>query len=222
MEPRWRTPRYSATAGISAVALWVAGVVIAGGGHLGLPGGLPEEPADAVLAFYQSNLDRISLGAWLFMLGSVAFTCFAVSLAREITDREGSSLQALASVTGATTGVLTLGMASGGLVAVLGVDSLEAATAQALNAVEAVFFIAAEMSAAVYCASIGVLALRANTLPRWWAVLTLVLAGWLFLLPIGWIGLLVGIPVWVLSGSLLQLARRQAPTTSTPSPLPSV
>lgn len=195
-----KTHMRAGTAGLLAVALWGAGVLVTGGGHLGLPGGLPEEPASDVLDFYTVNADRLSLGAWLFLLGSAAFVWFTVSLATAMRADEdtASGSGGVAVVAAGTTGALLLGMGSGGLVAALGAASLEASAAQALNAMEAVFFVAAQMSAMLMCASLALVAARTSALPRWWSRSTMVLAIWLAILPIGWVGLLVGVPVWTL------------------------
>jgi hypothetical protein len=183
--------------GIAAVALWGAGVLIAGGGHLGLPGGLPEEDSGAVHDFYSSHADRVTLGAWVFMLGSLCFAVFAASVVRRVR-RSDTALVSVATVAGIATGLLATGVAAGGLVAALEISSISADTAQSLNAVEAVFFVNTEMAAAGFFVSVGMLALRTSLLPRWWAVITVLLGAWLAFLPIGWVGLLVGVPAWTL------------------------
>lgn len=68
-----RVERLSGVAGVLAVVLWVVGVAAIGGGHVGIPGGIPEEGADEVLAHFRDNADAVVSGSWLFMLGSLAF-----------------------------------------------------------------------------------------------------------------------------------------------------
>ena len=98
-------------------------------------------------------------------------------------------------------------MPAGGLVAALAADDIGASTAEALNAAELVFFLAAELSAIVLVAGAAVVVLRTAMLPRWWAYASILLAVWLLIAPIGWIALLAGVPLWtaVTSGMLLRV-----------------
>ncbi|MGH3948300.1 MAG: hypothetical protein ACRDSE_04130 [Pseudonocardiaceae bacterium] len=203
-----RAERVSALAGVLAVLLWVGGVVLIGGGHVGLPGGIPEERADEVLSHFQGNADAAVSGGWLFMLGSLAFLWFIGILRGRLIRAEGGA-ETFASIVfagGVATGVLALGIPTGGVVAALGVDQLGASEAAALNALEATFFIGAELAAIVLLAAAAVVALRTAVLPRWWAGISILLAVWLAIGPIGWIGVLAGIPVWTITTSLI-LAR---------------
>jgi hypothetical protein len=200
-----RLERVSALAGVLAVVLWAAGVAIIGGGHLGLPGGVPEESADAVLAHFRENEDAVVSGGWLFMLGSLAFLWFAGILRGRLVGAEGGTgtFASIAFAGGVATGVFALGIPSGGVVAALGVDQIGAPEAAALNALEAAFFIGAELSAIVLLAASAVIALRTAALPRWWAAASILLAVWLVIGPIGWLGLLAGLPAWTVVTSVM-------------------
>jgi hypothetical protein len=200
-----RVERVSALAGILAVLLWVAGVAMVGGGHVGLPGGVPEEGADEVLAHFRDNADAVVSGGWLFMLGSLAFLWFAGLLRGRLVRAESGAgtFASIAFAGGVATGVFALGIPTGGVVAALGVDQIGASEAAALNALEAAFFIGTELSAIVLLAAAAVVALRTAALPRWWAGASILLAGWLAIGPIGWMAVLVGLPVWTITTSLL-------------------
>ena len=200
-----RLERFSALAGVLAVVLWGVGIAVIGGGHLGLPGGLPEESADEVLAHFRENEDAVVSGGWLFMLGSLAFLWFAGILRGRLAGAEGGrgTFASIAFAGGVATGVFALGIPTGGVVAALGVDQIGAPEAAALNALEATFFIGAEFSAIVLLAAAAVVALRTAVLPRWWAAVSILLAVWLVIGPIGWIGLLVGLPAWTLVTSVM-------------------
>jgi hypothetical protein len=200
-----RMERFSALAGVLAVVLWGVGVAIIGGGHVGLPGGVPEEGADEVLAHFRENEDAVVSGGWLFMLGSLAFLWFAGILRGRLLRAEGGAgtFASIAFAGGVATGIFALGIPTGGVVAALGVDQIGAPEAAALNAVEAAFFIGAELSAIVLLAATAVVALRTAALPRWWAGASILLAVWLVIGPIGWIGLLAGLPIWTLVTSLI-------------------
>lgn len=212
-----REKQFSVTAGIAAVVLWVVGVLLIGGGHLGFPGGLPEEAAGDVLTFYVTDADRITTGSWVFMLGALCFIWFVTQLASRLAAgaagpaTEGAAR--LASATGVVTGVLVLLSAASGLVTALGAEHLDAAAAQALDAVGGVFFVGAEMAGVVLLGSLALLARRTAALPRAWSTASLILALWLAVLPIGWVGLIAGVPLWTLATVTL-LARRPAPQRS--------
>lgn len=203
-----RVERVSALAGVLAVLLWVGGVTLIGGGHVGLPGGIPEEGAEEVLVHFQGNADAVVSGSWLFMLGSLAFLWFTGILRSRLLRAEGGAgtFASIAFAGGVATGVFALGLPAGGVVAALGVDQLGASEAAALNALEAAFFIGAELSAIVLLAASAVVALRTAVLPRWWVGMSILLAVWLAIGPIGWIGVLAGIPLWTITTSLI-LAR---------------
>lgn len=200
-----RVERLSGVAGVLAVVLWVVGVAAIGGGHVGIPGGIPEEGADEVLAHFRDNADAVVSGSWLFMLGSLAFLAFAGILRGRLARAEGGAgtFTSIAFAGGIATGVFALGIPAGGVVAALGVDHIGASEAAALNAMEAVFFIGTELSAIVLLAAAAVVALRTAVLPRWWAGASILLAVWLVIGPIGWIAVLAGLPVWTIATSLM-------------------
>ena len=202
-----RVERYAALTGVLAVLLWASGVAAIGGGHVGLPGGIPEEGPAEVLAHFRENTDAVVSGGWLFMLGSIAFLAFAGMLRGRLARAEGGAgtFTSIAFTGGIATGVFALGIPAGGVVAALGVDHLGASEAAALNAMEAVFFIGTELSAIVLLVAASIVALRTAVLPRWWAAAGLVLAVWLVIGPIGWIAVLAGLPVWTIATSLMLL-----------------
>lgn len=206
--------RFSAMTGAAAVALWVVGVLVIGGGHVGFPGGLPEESAEDVLAFYTAETDRATMGSWAFMLGAVFFMWFLARLSAALSmgrpDPATGSRTRLATGAGIATGTLLLLTGAAALVTALGAPSLDAAAAQALDGVAGVFFVGAEMTAVVLLASLALLARRTGALPRAWSAVTLGLAAWLAVLPIGWVGLIVGVPLWTL-GTVALLVRPGAP-----------
>jgi hypothetical protein len=208
-----RLERFSALAGLLAAALWTIGVAMIGGGHLGLPGGIPEESADDVLAHFRQNEDAVVSGGWLFMLGSLAFLWFVGILRGRLLRAEGGTgtFSAIAFAGGIATGVFALGIPAGGVVAALGIDELGASEAAALNALEAAFFIGTELAAIVLLAASAAVAIRTAAFPRWWATVSLLLAVWLVIGPIGWLGVLVGLPAWTLitSAVLFRAPRRE-------------
>lgn len=205
--------RLSALAGLAAVLLWTVGVVAIGGGHVGVPGGIPEEGSREVLAHFRTNEDAAVSGGWLFMLGSLAFLWFVGVLRSRLLRAEGGegTFASLAFAGGVATATFAVGIPAGGVVAGLGAGELGAAETAALNALEAAFFIGAELSAIVLLAGAAAVALRTGALPRWWAAGSIALAVWLAIGPIGWVGVLVGLPVWTALTSVLLVRTSGAP-----------
>jgi len=203
-----RLERLSMLAGIMAVVFWVAGMMMSRGEHIGIPGGLPEEGADQVLTYFRDNEDSVLVGSWLFMLGSLFFLWFVGHLRTRLSIATTPAFATIALCGGVATAIFALGMPIGGLVATLGVGEIEAATAQALNAVEAVFFIGAQLTAVVLLTATAIVWLQTSSAPTWWSWATMLLALWLLILPIGWIGLLIGLPVWTIGTSAMLLRQR--------------
>jgi hypothetical protein len=207
-----RFERVSPLAGILAVALWVAGFAIAGRDHIGIPGGVPEEGGEETLAYFRENADAVQAGSWVFMIGSLLFILFTGVLRRRLLIAEGGggTFAAIAFAGGVATGVFLLGMPAGGLVAALAADDISASTAEALNGVELVFFLGAELVAIVLLTASCVVSLRTHAFPRWWAGASIVLAAWLLIAPIGWVGLLVGVPAWAIVTAILLVREPRA------------
>jgi hypothetical protein len=65
------------------------------------------------------------------------------------------------------------------------------------------FFIGAELTAALLIATVGTLFIRTRVLPVWLGWASLVVALWLLIPPIGWAGLLLGVPLWTILVSVL-------------------
>jgi hypothetical protein len=200
-----RFERVSALAGIGAVVLWVLGIAMTGANHVGLPGGLLEEGAEETLAYFRENEGAVMGGSWIFMIGSLFFLWFVGILRTRLLHAEGGSgvFASIAFGGGLATGIFALAMPTGGLATVLGIEHISAQTAHALNAVESMFFIAAELAAIVLVAATAIVTVRAQAFPRWWAWAGILLAVWLVVGPIGWLGLLIGLPIWTLVTSAM-------------------
>lgn len=68
-----------------------------------------------------------------------------------------------------------------------------------------IFFICAELAAVLPLGVLAVVAWRTRVLPRWWAAFSGLVAGVLLVGPIGWIGLIFGLPIWTFGTSLFVL-----------------
>jgi Na+/H+ antiporter NhaD/arsenite permease-like protein len=78
-----------------------------------------------------------------------------------------------------------------------------------------VFFICAELAAILPLGIVALVAWRTRVLPRWWAAFSGFVAIVLLIGPIGWAGLIFGLPIWTLGTSLFVLLRSPGRMRST-------
>jgi hypothetical protein len=108
------------------------------------------------------------------------------------------------------------------MAAALANEELSGDAALALTNLPDMFFLGAELSAALLLAAAGLLFIRTRVLPAWLGWLTLVIALWLLILPIGWAGLLLGFTLWTVLVSVLLWLRPAGEPVATRPPEPSV
>ena len=193
-----------ALAGPLTVALWVVGIILI------TKNGPPEHATGSqILAWYKSDADSITLGAWLFMLGCLGFVTFVSGLRVRLVEAAGraSQLPALALAGAAMAGIC--GMLTAGVDLAGGIDKndIDPATAATFHHSVDLFFVGAELAAILPLAAFAIVVWRTRMLPRWWAafagfVVVVLVAG-----PIGWLGLIFGVPIWTLGTSLFVLLR---------------
>lgn len=212
---RWE--RYAPWTGVLAVALWVLGFVILMSSGMVAQDATPEE----VLAHHQTNGGPLIAGSLMFMLGTLAFVWFLGSLTTSLRFAEGGSgrVASIAFGGGLAMAVCALLLPSGGVTIALGAATMSATSADALRHLPGVFFIGVELFAAILVGATGLVALRTAALPRLFAWLSLLLALILLIPPIGWAGVLLGVPLWTLGVSLL-LARTAGTSVQAGATLP--
>lgn len=185
--------RYTPLAGALAVVLWVVGIII---GESAVDDGSP----GTLLASYRNEEGQILLGGFLWLLGTFFFFWFLGSLRSRLraTEDRDTRVTSVAYAGGVAAGVFGFAMPGPDMSAAIadGAD-LSAPAATAINVIADVFFIGAEMSAAVLLAAVGLLALR-GAFPRWVGWVSLFVALVLIVLPIGWAGLIFAFPLWML------------------------
>ena len=193
-----------ALVGPLSVALWVVGIIL-----INKNGPAEHATGAQILAWYKSDSDSIVLGAWLFMLGCIGFVTFVAGLRVRLTEAagRGSQLPMLALVgagMAAVCGMLTAGVDLGG-----GIDKndISPAIAAVFHHSVDIFFVGAEMAAILPLAAVAILAWRTRVFPRWWAAFAGLVAVVLLVGPIGWLGLIFGVPLWTLGTSLFVLLR---------------
>jgi len=195
--PRW--------AGVVAVALWIVSVLSSSGA----PG---ENASEAeYLAYIQESADRIILGGSVFMLGCVAFLCFAVVLRERLAAAEGGSrmLSNLAFLGAAVVGAFMMLTPGPEIAAAITAEEQEVSTsaAAAMRMLPEAFLVAAALSAILLMLGSGLVALRTRVFPKAWAWFSLLLVPLLVIPQIGWAALLLGLPVWVLVTTVFLVRR---------------
>jgi hypothetical protein len=199
---RWE--RYAPWTGALAVVLWVVGFLV-----LASPGFVAQDATpEQALAYHQTNGGPLIAGSLTFMLGTLAFVWFLGSLAASLRSAEGGvgRVASIAFGGGLAMAVCALLLPAGGVTIALAAGTMSATSADALRHLPGVFYIGVELFAAVLVGATGLVALRTAVLARWLAWLSLVLALVLLIPPVGWAGVLIGIPVWTLL-ACLQLTR---------------
>lgn len=204
-----RIARWGPFAGFGTVALLVVGVFA---GAFGGPA--PNEGSGQEwLDYFRDDETRIYVGSTIFLLGIVLFLWFLGSLRIALRAAEGTSgyWSPVAFGAGIASATLLALIVVPGLGGALSTDALEPAAAQSLGLLTFVFFIAAQLFTAVLLAATALAALTTRVLPAWlaWASLAVAIV---LVTPIGFLGILIGLPLWVLAVSLVlwQRGRRAA------------
>ena len=193
-----------ALVGPLTIVLWVVGIIL-----INKNGPAEHATGSQILAWYKSDSDSITLGAWLFMLGCLGFVTFVSGLRVRLADAAGraSQLPMLALVGAAMAGLS--GMLTAGVDLAGGIDKndIDPATAAAFHHSVDIFFVGAELAAILPLAAVALVAWKTRVLPRWWAAFSALVAVVLLIGPIGWLGLIFGVPLWTLGTSLFVLLR---------------
>ena len=205
---RQKPERWAAYAGVLAVVLWIVGIIVQESGSTPADGASDAE----YLAHIQDDTNSILTGGWIFMLGCLAFLVFGIVLRDRLAAAEGGSrlFTNIAFVGALAVGVFGLLVSGPEIAAAISSDDISASTAGALSHLGDAFFVAAELSAILLMLGTGMVALRTGLLPKWFAWFGFLLAIVLVIGPIGWAGLIFGLPLWVL-GTTFFLVRREAP-----------
>jgi hypothetical protein len=196
--------RIALVAGPLAVALWIVGLVVQNSGSK-----IPHHATDAqLLAWVQHNKNTITVAAFVFIVGCVAFLWFASILRTRLASAEGDDHTFSTLVFGASVAMTALGMGTqADIVTAINPNSVSAATAGAMHNIGDLFFIGAEVSLFAVLVGTAIVAFRTAVLPKWWASLGALVGVVALIGPIGWAALTFGFPVWLL-GTTVFLARK--------------
>lgn len=191
-----------ALVGPLTVVLWVVGIIL-----INRNGPAEHATGAQILAWYKSDSDSITLGAWLFMLGCLGFVTFVAGLRVRLTEAAGqaSQLPGLALAGAAMAGVCGMLTAAVDLAGGIDKNDIDPAIAAVFHHSVDIFFVGAELAAVLPLAAVAIVAWRTRVLPRWWAAFAGLVAIVLVAGPIGWLGLIFGVPLWTLGTSLFML-----------------
>ena len=177
--------------GVVAVALWIVGLVVG----QALPSNLPSHASDQqVLAWVQANSGDVVAGAWLFMVGCVAFAAFVVLLRSRLPEGTPRTMLYTGAVMAAVGGLLT----QADFVTGINKTEISPSAAAALHNLGDLGFSAAELSLVLVFAGVAGLAFSARALPRWWGALCTLFAVVALIGPIGWTMVIFGTPLFTL------------------------
>ena len=212
---RWGWERLAALAGVVAVALWVIGILIQE--STDMPG--DEPTGDQVLAWYSGDENGILAGGFVFMLGALFFLIFLGALRVRLRGAEGPTgfLTAIGYTAGLGAGFFLLMLPSADMAGALSNDELTGDAALAVNSLGDMFFIGAELLGALMLVIVGLLFIKTRVLPAWLGWASLVLALVMLIPPIGWAGLLLGLPLWTVLTSVLLWMRPAAELSPPPT-----
>jgi len=196
-----------ALVGPLSVALWIVGIVL-----IDRNGPADHATGSQILAWYKADSDTVVLGAWLFMLGCLGFVTLVAGLRVRLAEAAGAASQLPALALAGAAMAAVCGMLTAGVDLAGGIDKndIDPATAATFHHAVDIFFVGAELAAILPLAAVAIVAWRTRALPRWWAVFSGFVALVLIIGPIGWIGLLFGVPLWTLGTSLFVLLGSRA------------
>jgi hypothetical protein len=201
--------RWAPLVGVAAFVLWVVGIVV----DPGIPD-LFVASGDEWLTFVSGNEGGILASRLLLLIGDFLFILFLGTLRTRLFAAETGPghWTAIAFGSGMATAAMLIGTSTPVLAASAAADGLEPSAAQALGVVEYAFFIGAGITGAALLAATGVLAIRTAVLPTWlaWASLVIALLMLTIIGPIGFIAIVILLPLWVLVVSILLWRRSDA------------
>jgi hypothetical protein len=204
-----RRERAAALTGISAVALWVLGLVVLE--TIADQPGTNATGADA-LAYFEGEEHAILAGTFFFMLGAAFFLWFVGTLRARLYLAEGGTrrLTGIAYAGGLVAAASLLFLGSTQAAGTLNKANLSPQAAQVYRGLGDAFFYAAEPAAGVLILATGMIVLQTHALPRWLGWISLVVGLWLLIPPIAWAALISAFPLWVIVVSLLLYRREEA------------
>jgi hypothetical protein len=200
--------RLAPLAGIAAVVLWLVG------GYLLEKDDRPDgKDTSAFVAWVEENDTSILAGAIIFAFGVLFFVWLLGSLRDTLAAAEGGTgrLASIAFGSGIATSIALMFTYLPHAQAAFDHENTSDTGIEALVRVGDAFFGGAILFSIPLLVATGVASLRFRALPRWLGWISLVLALAMTIPGVGFIGLVVGLPLWTVIVSVV-LLRRAAPT----------
>ena len=201
---RWES--HAPLTGVGAVVLWVVGTFLLEKDDR------PEgKDTAAFVAWVEKNDTTIIAGAVIFGFGVLLFIWMLGSLRARLVSAEGrpGRLTMIAFGSGIAMAVSMLFTVLPHAQAAFDKDNISDTSVDALVHMGDAFFGGVELLAIPMLVATALVILRFGGLPRWLAWISLALGLILVIVPIGWLGVIVGIPLWTLLTSVL-LWRQEA------------
>jgi hypothetical protein len=217
----WRATDLAPLTGVGVFLLGLAGLIVWEG-----PADRPEYTAPPrVILTYFHDRDTVILGGLLLALSAGCFLWFLGSLREILRHGEGGvgRLSAVAYGGGVVAAALVLLWPAANVLGALYASQLSPESAKTIFLFGNAFAYPLTIAAAVLLTATGIVALRSAALPRWLAWLTLALAVWLVIPPIGgaagnpenpavWTGMaaLTVVPLWTAITALVLVLQRRS------------
>lgn len=195
---RWE--RHAPLTGVAAVLFWIVGTFLLEKDDR------PEgKDTAAFVAWVEKNDNSIIAGAVIFGLGVLLFLWMLGSLRARLVAVEGGTgrLATIAFASGVATSISMLFVYLPQAQAAIDKSDTSDTSIDALVHVGDAFFGGVELFAIPLLVATALVTLRFGALPRWFAWVSLALALLLLIIPIGWLGVIAGLPLWTLAVSLL-------------------
>jgi hypothetical protein len=199
-------------AGVAAVVLWIAGTFLLENTDR------PEGKDSAAFARWVVENDaEIITGTVVFGFGVLFFLWFLGALRVRLGEAEGGARQltAVAFMGGIATAVMMLATYLPWAKAAFDNENMTDSAVEAVVQMGDSFFGGVELFAIPLLVGTGLVARRTGALPKWLAWFSLALALVLAIIPIGWAGVLLGLPVWTLITAVVLYRLQGAPHRTT-------
>ena len=172
----------------------------------------------AFVAWVEKNDTALVAGAIVFGFGVVFFLWMVGSLRSALLAAEGGTgrLAQLAFGSGVATSVCLMALYLPHAQAGFDHANISDTSIDALVHVGDAFFAGVELFSIPLLLATGLATLRHGPLPRWYGWVSVLLALLLAIPPIGWLGVFLGLPLWVLLTSVLLFRRTQGEAPPAP------
>jgi hypothetical protein len=209
---RWE--RFNPLAGVVAVVLWIVGTFLLE--KTDRPDG---KSAAAMADWVAANDTAILVGAVIFGFGGLFFVWFLGALRTRLIASEGGpgQLTAIAFGSGLITAAMMVCTYLPHAKAAVDHKNMTDSAVESVVQVGDAFFAGVELFAIPFFLAVGLVAWRTRALPRWLTWITLLLALLLAIIPIGWAGVYVGLPLWTLITSIFLFRAEGAGPRSAPA-----